>query len=227
MIFGDLRVVTNVPDAFANLVAEIVRSTVKNEHHFRLGCSGGSSGAQCFSRLAEMDLPWSSIECFFADERCVETGSPDANSVAIAAALGPRREELAGYHAMTCDEGPEAYAALITSAAGFDLLQLGVGPDGHTASLFPSSDGSDAPPGAIVIRNSDPTGRNKFERLSLTFAGIAMAKTVVITAMGADKADILRRVDLGEDLPVGRVRAPSVIWLADAAAAGELNPRSS
>jgi len=221
-MFGDFRVVDDVPDAFARLAAGVVRQQTNGAPHFRLGCSGGSSGAKCFSRLADEDLPWSSIECFFADERCVDPGSPDANAVAIAAALGRRRDELAGYHAMSCEQGPEAYATLIAKAGGFDLLQLGVGPDGHTASLFPASNGADVEPGVLVIRNADPTGRNKFDRLSLTFEAIAMARIVVITAMGADKADVLRRVSQGDDLPVGRVRAETVIWLADRQAASEV-----
>ena len=228
MIFGELRVVDDVPEAFARLVAAAVRDHESSTAHFRLGCSGGSSGAQCFSRLAEEDLPWSSIECFFADERCVDPESSDANAVAIAAALGRRRDELAAYHAMSCSDGPEAYAALIEKAGGFDLLQLGIGPDGHTASLFPASNGADAPKGALVIRNADPTGLNKFDRMSLTYEAIAMANLVVITAMGADKADALKRVEEGEDLPVGRVRAEKVIWLVDRDAAGGLvSPASS
>lgn len=227
MIFGELRVVDDVADSFARLVTEAAGPVVASGRRFRLGCSGGASGAACFAKLATEQLAWSSVECYFADERCVDESSPDRNAVTIAAALGARRGELAGYHAMSCEEGPDAYASLIAEAGGFDLLQLGVGPDGHTASLFPSADGSDAPPDALVIRNADPTGRNKFDRLSLTFAAIELARVVVITAIGEDKADVLRRVADGEDLPLARVRAGEVIWLADRGAAAAVDARAS
>ena len=141
---------------------------------FRLGCSGGASGVDCFARLAvEQGIPWGSVECYFADERCVDPASPDANAVAIAAALGGVVDELAGFHPMSCSAGPAAYGAVVAAAGGFDLLQLGLGADGHTASLFPGADGRDAPPGTLVIANADPSGRNRFGRLSLTFEAIA------------------------------------------------------
>lgn len=223
MIHGELLVVDDVPAAFAAAVVDTVASATAGAS-FRLGCSGGASGAHCFGRLAEEDLPWSMVECFFVDERCVPAGSPDSNAVAIAAALGPRREALAGFYPMSCEEGPEPYAALV-AAGGFDLLQLGVGPDGHTASLFPESHGDDLPADTYVFRNSDPSGRNPFERLTLTFAGISLARRIVITVIGADKADVLARVEAGEDLPVGRVRGGSVLWLVDREAGARLGPR--
>ncbi len=222
---GELRVVGDVGAAFASLAAGELRSPDASRP-YRLGCSGGSSGTACFARLAqEPGIPWGAVECFFADERCVGAASPDSNAASIAAALGGVLDLLADYHPMSCAEGPAAYGALLADAGGFDLLQLGLGPDGHTASLFPGADGRDAPPGALVIVNADPSGRNAFQRLSVTFAAIALARLKVVTVMGADKADALRRIVAGEDLPGARIGGGRVVWLVDEAAAAGLDPK--
>lgn len=226
MITGEVRVVEDVPEAFANLVIGALAGDDAGAT-FRLGCSGGSSGVRCFGRLAAEDLDWGRITCYFADERCVDPNSPDANAKVIGDALGPRRRELAGFYPMSCAQGPEAYAARLRAAGGFDLLQLGMGPDGHTASLFPGATGPEAGSETLVITNADPTGHNPFPRMSLTYSAIAMAAIVVITVIGPDKAAVLSEVDRGADLPIARVRAPKVIWLADREAARELDEKVS
>ena len=224
-MIGELRVVEDVGASFAGLAAAALRDRDPSRP-FRLGCSGGSSGVDCFRRLsAEPGVPWAAIECYFADERCVDPGSPDSNAVAITAALGDVAKHLAGFHPMSCEEGPAAYGALLAAAGGFDLLQLGLGPDGHTASLFPGADGRDAPPGTLVIANADPTGRNRFGRLSLTFEAIARAATVVVAVTGADKAEALARIEAGEDLPGTHIRGGQVVWLVDREAAGGAGSR--
>jgi len=212
-------IVDDVPAAFAELAAAEVRSVLAargpSGAPFRLGCSGGASGAACIGALAGHDLPWQRITCYFVDERCVEPGSPNTNVRALRAALDGRLDELAGFHPMSCADGPEAYERLVREAGGFDLVQLGFGPDGHTASLFPGSAGLDAPEERLVVTNLDPTGNNRFERLTLTYAAIALANVVLVTVVGTDKRDAFARVLAGEDLPAARVRAPRVVWLVD------------
>ena len=221
---GDVRVVRDVGTAFAELVAGELRA-IKPGRTFHLGCSGGASGIECFRRLAaEPGIPWGAVECYFADERCVEPESPDANAVAIAAALGAVRDDLAGFHPMSCTAGPDAYATLLP-AGGLDLLQLGIGPDGHTASLFPGADGRDAPSGTLVIANADPSGRNRHPRMSLTFEAIAFSHLVVVTVTGADKVGALGRIAAGEDLPAAHVRGGRVVWLVEETAATALTSK--
>ncbi|MGP8163871.1 MAG: 6-phosphogluconolactonase [Acidimicrobiales bacterium] len=224
-MIGEVRVVEDVGGAFAELAADEMRGT-DGARRFRLGCSGGASGVDCFARLAvEQGIPWGSVECYFADERCVDPASPDANARAIAAALGGVVDELAGFHPMSCSAGPAAYGAVVAAAGGFDLLQLGLGADGHTASLFPGADGRDAPPGTLVIANADPSGRNRFGRLSLTFEAIARARLVVVAVRGADKAGALGRIAAGADLPAGHIRGGRVVWLVDHEAAAGLTSK--
>ena len=203
MIFGEVRVVDDVPEVFA----ELVSSTLKARGAlatFRLGCSAGSSGEHCFARLAQEDLEWERVAAYFVDERCVDPNSPDSNQKVIGDALGRRKSQLAGFYPMSCTKGPAVYEALLREAGGFDLVQLGVGPDGHTASLFPGATGPAIGSDTLVITNADPNGRNPYPRMTLTYPAIATAAVVVITAIGADKAPILSGIDRGADFPVAR-----------------------
>src|SRR5579875_802747 len=139
---GELHVVDDVPAAFAEFVAASFGAT-STRRVIGIGASGGTSGRACFQALAERDdLFWPHVELYFADERCVEPSSADANQRVIADALGARRLELAGFFPMSCEGGPSSYEARLRAATSLDLLQLGLGPDGHTASLFPGSTGA-------------------------------------------------------------------------------------
>ena len=216
----------DVPDAFARLVREecaAVLARREDGRPFRLGCSGGQSGRACFERLAREPLPWSRVACYFADERCVEPTSPDANAELVRRSLGAHVGELAGFHPMSCEAGPAAYEALLRAHGLPDLLQLGLGPDGHTASLFPGSAGLDAPPERLVVANEDPSGTNRFSRLSLTLGAIARCGLVVFTVIEPSRAPALAAVAGGEDLPAARVSAHRVVWLVSAEAAAGLH----
>jgi 6-phosphogluconolactonase len=222
-MIGEIRVVDDVALDFAELAVREVRAASASRGSqvpVRLGASGGSSGASCFSSLAARDdLDWSRVELYFADERCVDADAPQSNQRAIRAALGHHADELHGFHPMSCADGPDAYEHLLAAAGGLDLLQLGFGPDGHTASLFPGSTGLDAPSDRLVVANVDPSGLNPLPRLSLTYSGIATAALVVMVVAGVEKRGALARLVAGEDLPAARVRAPRVLWLCDRAAA--------
>jgi 6-phosphogluconolactonase/glucosamine-6-phosphate isomerase/deaminase len=124
-------------------------------------------------------------------------------------------------HLMRCAE-VDAYQLRIGDLGRFDLIHLGLGPDGHTASLFPQSPALEADPGRLVTLNTDPLGNNPYERMTLTFAGIARARQVVFTVMGEDKAEALAKVAAGEDVPAARVRAERCIWIVDRRAAERL-----
>jgi len=229
-MIADLRIVKDVPSAFAELAALTIsvaeHSSVNRLDPFRLGCSGGASGSACFGALAlNDDIDWSRVACYFVDERCVKETSNDANVTLIKQALGTHVEELAGFYPMSCQEGPGPYEALLKRARSIDLLQLGFGPDGHTASLFADSEALTAPEARLVARNVDPSGRNRFERLTWTYSGIALARLVVFTVIGEEKAEALRVVDSGGDLPAAKVRAQQVIWLCDEAASSLLASR--
>jgi 6-phosphogluconolactonase len=123
---------------------------------------------------------------------------------------------------MRCEEGPDPYQLRIGELGKFDVIHLGLGPDGHTASLFPQSEALSADPGRLVVMNTDPLGNNPHPRMTLTFAGIARARLVLVTVTGDEKRDALRKVANGDDVPAAHIRADRVVWLADPAAAADL-----
>jgi 6-phosphogluconolactonase len=102
------------------------------------------------------------------------------------------------------------------------VIHLGLGPDGHTASLFPGSPALDADPGRLVAMNRDPSGNNPHDRMTLTYSGIERGRLVLVTVEGEQKRDALLRVAAGEDLPATGIKADRVLWIADSAAAADL-----
>jgi 6-phosphogluconolactonase len=225
-MIGELRVVQSVPTTFAEIVtSEMARVLGERADtpSFRLGASGGGSGGACFAALAGTEgIDWARLALYFVDERCVDVTSPDSNQHTIAQALGSHLPELAGFYPMSCELGAAHYEALLREAGPLHLCQLGLGPDGHTASIFPNSPALEAPGDRLVVENHDLSGRNVHDRLSLTFAALAQAERLVVTVMGPDKADALARIDAGEDLPATRVDSPLVLWLVDEPASSKL-----
>jgi 6-phosphogluconolactonase len=223
---GELYVVDDVPAAFADLVAAQVGSWLVDpdrtrDARFSLVLSGGSTARECYGRLAlRPGLDWGRIDCLVGDERCVPADDPDANQRMIREVLVERVEPRPRFLPMTCDAPPDAYQAVIAARPHLDLVHLGLGPDGHTASLFPGSTAVDAPPDRLVERNMDPSGRNRHERLTLTFGAIGRARLVVFTVSGSDKNEALSRALNQEDLPATRVHADRVVWLCDRGAIG-------
>jgi 6-phosphogluconolactonase len=120
---------------------------------------------------------------------------------------------------MRCEEGPEPYQLRLGEMGRIDVVHLGLGPDGHTASLFPGSPALDADPGMLVTMSEDPTGRNPYRRMTLTYSGIARGRLVIFTVAGESKRAAMQAVVDGADVPAARVTGDHVIWLVDVAAA--------
>lgn len=217
---GELRVVDDVPAAFAALVATEVRER-PHGRPFRLACSGGATAEACYLALAgEAGIDWSAVELLVGDERCVPADDADANQAMIRRVLVEGVTPAPAFFPMDCGE-VDAYDGLVASRSPIDLIHLGLGPDGHTASIFPGDTTGDPESGRLVVRTVDATGRNPHDRMSLTFAAIDAARVAVFTVAGEAKHDALARVLRGEPLPAARVRAGRVVWLCDREALGE------
>lgn len=220
---GELLVVDDVHDAFAREVVSAFAERPGEEFDFVL--SGGDTARACYERLALVGaqaIDWLVVNFFWGDERCVPPGHPDSNEKLGREALLERVGAANAVYPMRCDEGLDAYQLRLGELGQLDLVHLGLGPDGHTASLFPGSPGLDADPGQLVAFNEDLSGRNKHRRMTLTFAGIARARLAVFTVTGEAKRPAMEAVYAGEDLPAARVQAGRVLWLVDRYAA----PRS-
>lgn len=230
---GDLRIVHDVAEAFADTVVAAYRG--RSSPRFTLVLSGGSTARPCYERLASQSIgtiDWEEVDVFMGDERCVAPDDPDANQRLVRESLLDRIGPVGSFHPMLCQgtaisclEGAQAYekelSAIFDQERTLDLVHLGLGPDGHTASLFPDSEGLEAPPDRFVVTNVDPHGNNQHIRMTLTFSAIARADQVVFTVSGPSKRSALDRLRAGEALPAARVRAGRVLWLADTDAAGD------
>ncbi len=220
---GELAVVDDVPGAFAARVIEAFAT--RPGESFAMALSGGNTARQCYERLAAdgaQRIDWWAVDIYWGDERCVPPDSPDSNERLVREALLERVGAANAVYPMRCEEGPDPYQLRVGEVGRFDVTHLGLGPDGHTASLFPGSSALDADPGRLVCQNSDPNARNPHPRMTLTLSGIARSRLVLFTVAGESKREALQAVVDGADLPAARVTAERVVWLVDRDAAPRL-----
>ena len=210
---GELRVVDDVPRAFSALVVE--------EAPASLALSGGSTARASYELLAVADVDWSEVDVFFGDERWVPVDDPESNEGSARQAfidqVHPRAVYSMRHAGDTIEEAADAYDRLLREYGPLDLVHLGLGPDGHTASLFPGSPALDERERLVVATGDD---LHPHPRLTLTFPAIAQSRLAVFTVAGEGKREALQRVKAGDDLPAARVSAGRVIWLVDEAANG-------
>ena len=211
---GDVRVVEDVPAAFAGVLASCAPRT--------LALSGGGTAERCYGALRERGgVGWEELTVLFGDERWVPVTDPDSNEGMARRVLldhVPARavHSLRGA-GVDLTAAADAYDALLASLGRIDVLHLGLGPDGHTASLFPGSPALAVEDRLVVATGDDA---HPHPRLPLTFPGIARADVAVVTVEGAEKAEAWRRVQAGDDVPAAQIAAADVVWLVDPAAAG-------
>jgi len=231
--------------AAADEFTRAARQAVAERGRFCVALAGGTTPRGAYVLLAEDDarqppqrLPWEKIHLFFGDERHVPPGDPESNYRMVREALldhiaipEPNIHRMEGE--LPPQEAADAYQQLLRESFAlrpgelprFDLILLGMGPDGHTASLFPGSQAL-AETSRLVAAN----WIEKFHdfRLTLTFPVLNHAAEVLFLVSGASKAEMLRHVLEGEPAgaayPAQRVRpdAGRLLWYADQAAAALL-----
>jgi 6-phosphogluconolactonase len=207
---GEVVAVDDVADAFADLVVR--------EQPRTIALSGGGTARRCYEVLATRSgIDWPSVVVLFGDERWVPVDHPDSNE-------GMARQELLDHVAVGTvhslrEAGPTIGAAaadydrLLRGIEPVDLVHLGLGPDGHTASLFPGSPALSV--NEHLVAPNQPGLEPWHERLTWTLPALNSARHVVFTVEGEAKADAFRRVLAGDDLPAARVAAARVTWLVD------------
>ena len=201
-------------ERLAVAAAAIVADAVRSAAPLRLVLAGGTTPKRCYTLLAAMDLSWARVTALFGDERCLPPLDPETNfRIATDALL--RTACPATVHRIPAELGPDEAAAAyepIVAAAPLDLVLLGVGRDGHTASLFPGNPALRATGYVVGVRNA---AKPPPERVSLTLRALRGAKRVVILAAGADKKEALRRAFAGE-VPAGMIEHAEWLVTADA-----------
>jgi 6-phosphogluconolactonase len=222
-----LTPVDDVARAFTDAVLEAFAA--RPGPRCALVLSGGPTAKACYEQLATAGgVDWSVVDVFVGDERVVPPDDDDANQRLIKEALLDPVGGVGSFSPMpTVGAVGECVAAYqrtmsdLVTGPGIDLIHLGMGPDGHTASLFPGAPTLDAEPGVLVAATEDPNGVNPHPRLTLTLPAINSARTAVFTVAGASKADAVAALLRGDDLPAARVHAGRTLWLVDGAARGD------
>ena len=201
----------------AEFVAERAKSAVADHGRFTFAVSGGRTPWAMFAHLAGR-MPWEKVTIFQVDERIAPDGDPGRNLTQLQRSLpagGAADVRAMPVESGDLEEAAAAYASALPEA--FDLVHLGLGPDGHTASLVPGDPVLD-----VVDRDVAITGAYQGrQRMTLTYPVLDRARQVLWLVTGDDKVDALRRLRDGDpSIPAGRVEARSALILADEAATG-------
>jgi 6-phosphogluconolactonase len=217
----------SVARAAAGIIAADARSVFATRGRYTLAVSGGHTPWIMLRALANEDLPWAGVHIYQVDERVAPAGDPDRNLTHLRESLlqhAPLRPEQV--HAMPVESPDLASAAaqyavvlqeIVGSPPVLDLIHLGLGPDGHTASLVPGDP-------VLKITDVDVAVTGVYQgrqRMTLTYPVLNRARRVLWVVTGGEKVEMLRRMlDGDESIPAGRVRTEQALVLADRAAVG-------
>ncbi|MDP9160093.1 MAG: 6-phosphogluconolactonase [Acidobacteriota bacterium] len=228
----------------AGMIAEIANAAVADHGRFTFVLSGGSSPKGLFTLLAGgkvPPIPWNKAYFFWGDERHVPPDDPESNyrmaRESMLTKLGVPEDHIFRVHSedASAESAARNYEEQIKSSFNlnpgefprFDLVLLGMGPDGHTASLFPLS-GALQEKSHLVVANW--VEKFKTDRITMTFPVLNNAATAMFLATGEEKAPILREVleNSASGLPAQKVRPTSgkLVWILDESAASQLSPQT-
>jgi 6-phosphogluconolactonase len=211
-----------VAHAAAEFIATEARRCIAERGRFNIAVSGGDTPRMMLRALADTPVPWEGVHVFQVDERVVALGDPARNLTQLNECLlarVPLRPEQV--HAMPVeqadlDAAARSYAAVLRANAGtppvLDLVHLGLGVDGHTASLVPGDPSLDVLDAEVTCAGP----YQGYRRMTLTFPAIDRARRVLWVVTGAGKAEMLKRLQAGDrTIPAGRVPQDRAMLIAD------------
>jgi 6-phosphogluconolactonase len=223
--------VLETADAVANRAAQVIaaaaREAIEARGRFLFAVSGGHTPWVMLRALAAAQIPWPAVRVFQVDERVAPAGDADRNlthlkeSLLDHAPLDPEQILAMPVEAEDLDAAAAEYAQTLQrecgSPAALDLVHLGLGPDGHTASLVPGDP-------VLKVRDKDVAVTGPYQgrrRITLTYPAINRARQVLWVVTGAEKVQMLQRLLHGDaDIPAGRVNREKALVLADVPAVG-------
>ena len=240
---ADIRILNTPQELFQAAAAEFIAlasTAIRDHEKFSVALSGGSTPKSLYSVLARSALPWDKIFFFWSDERHVPPDHPDSNYRMAKEALLSKvpvppenifrvraEEKNANVVAKDYEEALRSFFGLRPGEfPRFDLILLGLGPDGHTASLFPNTAALNETT-LLVVANW--VEKFKANRITFTYPVLNNAACVIFLVSGADKADMVRTVleDGRAGLPSQRVHPVNgrLLWLLDKGAASKLSKK--
>ena len=224
--------VLNDPDAVAKRAVEVIaadaREAIRARGRFLMAVSGGRTPWIMLRVLADQQLPWDKVHIFQVDERIAPSGDPDRNLTHLRESLLEHAQlPEQNLHPMPVedadlDSGAAQYAKTLQEISGnppvLDLVHLGMGPDGHTASLIPGD-----PVLNVTDRDVATTGIYQGRRrMTLTYPVLNRSRRILWLITGADKKTALQKMRAADpSIPAGRIRQDQALVLADREAAGQ------
>jgi 6-phosphogluconolactonase len=220
------------PPALARAAADeffrCARESIAARGRFLVALAGGSTPRAAHAEIARRgrELDWTAVDFFWGDERCVPPDDPASNyRMARETLLVPLAISESRIHRWRSELPPATAAELcedeLCRVAGsppvLDLVILGLGADGHTASLFPGSAALDAHDSLCAANFVPALGA---WRLTMTYAALNAAREALFLVEGEGKREILGKIEAGGDYPAARVKAGRTVWFLDRAAAG-------
>jgi len=230
-IFAEAK---SVARGAAAMVAAEARAAIAARNRFILAVSGGHTPWMMLRALAVEDLPWGGVHVVQVDERVAPDGDPDRNlthlreSLLGQTAIRPEQIHAMPVEAPDLEAAAAQYAMTLREIAGsppvLDLVHLGLGPDGHTASLVPGDP-------VLQVADTDVALTGIYQgrrRMTLTYPILNRSRHVLWLVSGPDKAEMVSRVYAGDtSIPAGRVQREHALMLADRAAAGQMYSEST
>jgi 6-phosphogluconolactonase len=219
--------------AAAVTIATAARRAIADRGRFALAVSGGHTPWLMLQALAREEIRWGNVHVFQVDERVAPAGHVDRNlthlreSLLAHAPISPEQIHAMPVELHDLEEAARQYARTLGEIAGtpvvLDLVHLGLGPDGHTASLIPGD-------AVLNVTDADVALTGPYQgrrRMTLTYPTLNRARQALWVVTGAEKLDMLSRLCDGDrTIPAGRVQREHAVVLADRAAAGKLSPQS-
>jgi 6-phosphogluconolactonase len=211
-------------EAVTGIIVKQSEHAIRERDAFLMVLAGGSTPAAIYKLLSRTDCTWEKWHIYFGDERCLPRGSTDRND-SMASDLwldhvGIPAEQIHRIPAeLGAQAGAEAYAETLAGVGDFDLTLLGMGEDGHTASLFPGDPAGASPQAPDALAVSDAP-KPPPQRISLSAHRLAQSRNVKVLVTGAGKRNAVKRLQNGDDIPIRAVCPPRGLdLLLDQAAA--------
>lgn len=202
--------------AAADFLAEKIKHTIDTKGVCHVVLPGGNTPVMCLGYLSKNDLPWEKVHWYPGDERCYPPGHAERNDQMLQEVLWSRIGKT-NVHSIPAELGAEDAAAQfrdeIAGIERFDIAFLGLGEDGHTASLFPGNAALDDARSVVPIFNSP---KPPSDRVTISLSMLSKTRCKVILVSGAGKAHIVRRIKAGDKLPVNSIG--DISWIIDEAA---------
>lgn len=212
-----------VASAAADFLADRISACIEARGTCHVALPGGSTPARCLELLSGKPLAWPQVHWYLGDERCYPVGHEQRNDSMVRQRLwsriaAPRENQ----HPIPAETGPEraaeSYASLIDAVGRLDIVVLGMGEDGHTASLFPGNPALDSDDSAVAVYHAP---KPPPERVTLSLKTIRSAHQRIVLVTGSGKREAMVQLEQGAPLPISRIGEAH--WFVDESAMPDAN----